>query len=192
MNFEIELKPHVGEMMSGGKLVEVEFDQFQIFVTGEDLEKVRGKKAELIGYVGKRIGSPINYLKVVLAFGQPTVKVFTRMIKAALIDVAKQRVAEAITSSEESKKLLVEVEALAEQEKQMVVAESQAKLAKQLADDAIEAANRELLDAQEILKQEQEASRKENEPDPSILADMTAPKIANDNGLADQANLQNL
>ena len=80
MDFQIELVDHVGERKTkSGQIVEVEFNQYQIMVTGERLKEIRGVDRELIGYVGKKPGAPINYLKVAAAFG-PAVKVFNTMI----------------------------------------------------------------------------------------------------------------
>lgn len=86
MNFEVELVPHVGERAG---VPVVEFSQYQIFVAGEDLKKVRGVDRELIGYVGTLPSNPINWLKVSLAFGESTRKVFEGMVREAL-DAAGQ------------------------------------------------------------------------------------------------------
>jgi hypothetical protein len=81
MNFEIELVPHIGERAG---VPVVGLNQYQIFVAGEDLKKVRGVDRELIGYVGKDKGNPINWLKVSLAFGESTRNVFDTMVREAL------------------------------------------------------------------------------------------------------------
>ena len=63
MEIKIELVPHVGEMQDPLLgLVEVEFDQFVVCASSENLTKVTGLRLLEIGYVGKSPGAPLNWL----------------------------------------------------------------------------------------------------------------------------------
>lgn len=163
MNFEIELRPHIGQCTSTGQPVEL--NQYLIVVTGPDLQKVRGKPEEMIGYVGKDAGNPINYLKVAAVFGEPTVKVFSQMIRTALLAKAKERVMAAQAASKEARKLREETEEFIAQQQQAGEDESAARDAMRLVDDAIAAANQDLVEADQIVLAEQAANREVSEPD---------------------------
>lgn len=165
MEFEIELEPHVGERMKDGVVQRVEFDQYQIFVTGEKLKELRGVERELIGYVGKKPGAPISYLKVALAFG-PSVKVFNTLVRAGLIAKRREAVQRAKEARAEAERLKAEAEQLAADEKALALEESESEAARQLALDAIDEATKELVEAEQLAADEQSVERRVSEPLP--------------------------
>jgi hypothetical protein len=199
MNFEIELRPHVGKRMRGGVEVEVEQDQYLIFVSGPDLEKVRGKKAEHIGFVGKKPGMPINYLKVAAAFGEGTVKVFSQMVRSALVAKARERIEQARQAAAEAEQLREESENLLRDHKDINVEAAVAREAVRISQDAIAAANQELLEAGEMTDAEILAARAANEPTDfygSTSGDAVGEKLpasaADSSDTAAEADSQNL
>lgn len=199
MNFEIELRPHVGKRMQDDVEIEVEMDQYMIFVTGADLEKARGKKAEHIGYVGKKPGMPINYLKVAAAFGESTVKVFSQMVRAALVAKARERIEAAKQAAAEAQQLRSESEAMLTELRGLSSEEAEAQKAMRISDEAIEAANLELLEAGELTNAEMQANRAANEPTDFYgtgEGDSAKTKLPADDGedgkAAAEANSQNL
>lgn len=164
MDFEIELRPHVGTRMDGDVEIVVEQDQYMIFVSGPGLQAARGKPSEHIGYVGKKPGMPINYLKVAAAFGESTVKIFSQMIRSALLAKARQRIEEAKQSAAEAHRLREESEGLLLEYQQLNAESAEIREAVRISDDAIAAANQELLEAGELTTAEQDVDRKVNEP----------------------------
>lgn len=63
MQLNIELVPHTGERQDDLLgTVEVEFDQYIIVAKSEQLTKATGRPLLELGYVGKKPGSPINFL----------------------------------------------------------------------------------------------------------------------------------
>lgn len=200
MNFEIELRPHVGQCTSTGEAIEL--NQYLIVVTGPDLQRARGKPEEMIGYVGKDAGNPINYLKVAAVFGEPTVKIFSQMIRAALLAKAKDRMAEATRAAEDAQRLREETDEFIESQREAGTDEAAANEAVQLVNDAITAANEDLQTASELARQEESANRVACEPDgfygeaagqpsESLPVD-AANSTAGDDELASEADLQNL
>lgn len=170
MDFEIELEPHIGERMVDGQVQQFELDQYQIVVTGEKLKEVRGVNRLLIGYVGKKPGAPINYLKVAAAFG-PSVKVFTQMVRHGLLAKLRERVARAREAQAEAEKLKEEADALAEEERALAAEADAADAARQLAEAAIEEASKELDEASQQVAKEESVERRAFEPDPAVIAE---------------------
>lgn len=195
MEFEIELRPHIGHRIEDGVEIEVEQNQYFIIVTGEKLPEIRGKAEEHIGYVGKNPGAPINYLKVALAFGKPTLAVFDRMIRAALIEKAKQRIAQAKADAAEAEKLKAEVEALAAEEKELESQRQEVRAAVAAAEGAVKAAEAEIREATILSQSETAVERKANHPDPVAVEEIrkAQEKVSSGtSGVSEEADSQNL
>lgn len=196
MNFEIELRPHVGTRMEGNMEIEVEQDQYMIFVTGPDLMSLRGRPSEHIGYVGKKPGMPINYLKVAAAFGESTVKIFSQMIRTALVEKARERIEQAKLAAIDAQKLRSEADSLLLDESQANAVDLEE--ITQLSEAAIEAANQELQDAGDLTEAESQTDRRVNEPTEfyGVIDDQPKTNVAvasdDDQSSESQADSQNL
>lgn len=165
MNFEIELRPHIGERrMPDGSLVKKELDQWMIFVSAPEMMAVRGRPEEHIGYVGKQPGMPINYLKVAAAFGQSSVQIFSQMVRVALLKKARERIDQARQAAEQAEALRAEADELIAEQRKLSADEAEAKSVQRIAEDAIEAANREILEAREVTAAEESTERMAHEP----------------------------
>lgn len=192
MDFQIELQPHIGERQVGGVVRTVEFDQYQIFVTGEKLKEARGVERELIGYAGKRPGAPIQYLKVVAAFGPAVTKMFSAMIRAAMLEKMRERVAKAREAREEAEQLRAEVEQFADEARKLAIEESDADAARKLAEEAIAEATKELEEASQGVVAEESSERPANEPNVGTLEESSrtnSKPTATIDELAEQQNL---
>lgn len=96
MNLQIELRPHVGkQVVSGLGEVDVEFDQYMIFITGQDYKKATGSDQLHAGYVAKQpkytcprtmqtFDTPINWLPVVNQWPPAVVDALSRSVQRAL------------------------------------------------------------------------------------------------------------
>lgn len=103
MNLEVELRPHVGkQMVPGLGEVDVVFDQYMIYITGQDYQKATGNKELHAGFVhkdpvykcpvtGNTFKPPINWLPVVNQWPQPVVDALSRSVQNALASMADAR-----------------------------------------------------------------------------------------------------
>jgi hypothetical protein len=188
VDFEIELEQHIGHRKVNGVVQQIEFNQYQIYVTGPKLKQIRGVDRELIGYVSKKLGSPINYLKVSAAFG-PSVKLFTQMVRAALVVKLKQQLAKAREAKSEAERLKQEADELADSDD---VSLRDAIALRQMASQAAEQAARELDEINQQVEREESQERKAFVPDvnPVIESNRTAADpLPSIDELADQQNL---
>lgn len=197
MNFDITLVPHCGEVMQDGVRVVVEFDQYMIFVSGAEgsedaFVSVRGRERELIGFVGKQPGAGINFLRVILAFGDGVASMFTQMVRMALLRAAKDRIKEAMLAVDEAK-------AIADEVNQFTGTDDDVVHAKQLADITVQAAMNEVGVAESLAMVEESTDRATGAPDPrvvrAILAETQGENTSStptENTVGDLANQQNL
>lgn len=203
MNFDIVLEPLRGEMNRDGAIITVEHDVYQIFVSGatgseEAFKQVRaGRSREMIGFVGKQPGAPINFLKVVLAFGDNSAKMFTMMIRQALVAKAKERIAAAREAASEAAEMVEEAKALLAEQRELQMEEVDALEAKQLAELAMQEAFDEISVASGLVDAEEATDRPASAPDRSvvnaILAEAAEPqRSSGDDTVGDMADLQNL
>jgi hypothetical protein len=98
MNLEIELRPHTGKKnVVGLGEIDVEFDQYMIFITGADYKAATGLDQLHAGYVhkksvvvdpktGKQYKPPINWLPVILQWPQAIVDKLSAAVQKALAD----------------------------------------------------------------------------------------------------------
>lgn len=96
MKLEIELRPHVGkQVVPGLGEVDVEFDQYMIFVTGAEYTAATGIKALHVGYVakspvnncprtGQSLKNPVNWLPIVNQWPPAVVDALSRSVQSAL------------------------------------------------------------------------------------------------------------
>jgi hypothetical protein len=203
VNFDITLEPLRGEMNRDGAIITVEHDVYQIFVGGatgseEAFKQVRaGRSREMIGFVGKQPGAPINFLKVVLAFGDNSAKMFTMMIRQALVAKAKERITAAREAASEAAEMVEEAKALLAEQRELQMEEVDALEAKQLAELAMQEAFDEISVAGGLMDAEEATDRPASAPDRSvvnsILAEAASPqRSSGDDAVGDMADLQNL
>ena len=96
MNLEVELRPHIGkQFVPGLGEVEIEHDQYMIYVTGEDYTKATGIKELHAGYVCKNpvnncprtgisVKNPINWLPVVNQWPPAIIEKLSQSVQNAL------------------------------------------------------------------------------------------------------------
>jgi len=204
VNFDITLEPHRGERMNDAGVREVvEMDQYLIFVSGaagsEDaFREVRGGRSrEHIGYVGKKPGAPINFLKVVLAFGDHSSKMFTLMVRQALMAKARERMEEAAQSAKDAAALAEQAKELVVQQRELQLQESDALAAQQMAELAMAESLREMDEAQGVIALEESTDRPASAPDRAVVNAILAegrnpPKESSFDSVADLADSQNL
>jgi hypothetical protein len=203
VNFDITLEPLRGDMIRGGVTVTVEHDLYQIFVSGsegseEAFKQAReGRSRELIGFVGKQPGAPINFHRVVLAFGDHTAKLFTAMVRQALMTKARERIEVARAAAKEAEAMAEQAKALLEEQKALELEESDALAAKQLAELAMAEAYREMESAEYLAAKEDATVRPAATPDRAvvnaILAEgKQAKREPGPDTVGDLADLQNL
>src|SRR5574343_1568037 len=100
MNLEVQLEPHVGKkLVPGLGEVDVEFDQYMIFITGADYKKATGIDKLHAGYVnnqpvvtcprtGVTVQSPVNWLPVVNQWPSAIIEKLTQSVQNALATVS--------------------------------------------------------------------------------------------------------
>lgn len=174
----IVLKAWFGETPDGQVL---EKPSFQIFVEGEVVEQRRqGRKTELIGFVAKEPGLPINFLPVVDAF-RDLIPHFEVQIRTALLEWRSAQKAAA-----EAK--------LAELQQSVDAASDD--LTKQFAEDALQAAQSMLQSAEQAHQIELSVKRTGNAPDEEAIEqvrkDLQKPAEPVDQSEDPDANEQNL
>lgn len=195
MSIEVTLVPHVGSYRDPeGREVKVEHDQFIVQVSGDTVEKIRGKPFEQIGYVSKKPGKPIVYLKVAAVFGEFKA-VIDQAVRAALIEHAKARVEAARAATAEAEKVKAEVDeflgGIAEEARQ----EKDARAAKLHAEAGVAAAEKALRDAMEKAGAEGSGGFREGKhPDPKVLEELNQDggNVVEDSTEDDLADSQNL
>lgn len=176
----IVLQAWFGETPTGQKL---EKPSFQIFVEGSVVTERRGKDVvrELIGFVSKEPGRPINFLPVIAAF-RDLIPHFEVQIRTALLEWRAEQKAEA------EKKVA---------ELQKSVAAANDDLTKSFAEDALQSAQ-SLLQSAEVQHQvEAGVKRTGNAPDEAAIEqlrkDLQKPVEESTDGSDDpDANEQNL
>lgn len=203
MNFDITLEPLRGETNRDGAIITVEHDVYLIFVSGaegseEAFKQVRaGRSREHIGFVGKQPGAPINFLKVVLAFGDQSAKMFTMMVRQALVAKAKERITAAREAAAEASAMVEEANALLAEQQALQMEEVDALAAKQLAELAVQEAFAEISAATGQADAEEATDRPASAPDRAVvnamLAEAASPRRSSgDDTVGDMADLQNL
>ena len=197
MDFKIQLRDHLGERKSReGVISKIDFNQYQIFVIGgEELKKLRGKEEELIGYVSKRPGDPICYIKSAAAYGEPTLKIFNQLIRSELLSKLREVIAAAKEARAEAEALKAETEQMASQQLELETEKMYIEQASRMAIDAIAESDTKLREASEAIKLESASDRSADIPVPDAVA-ATKGTLAVDSGdsqsEADLANAQNL
>jgi hypothetical protein len=150
---QVVLQQWFGELPDG---TQIEKTSFQIFIEGPEVSARRGKDIngndivrELIGFVGKNPGEPVNFL--------PVIDAFRDLLPQIRVQIAQGLIQWREAELEKAKQLLAEAEAMGGNSGDAIV--------QQFSDQAKQAAAESLAKAEESLAVETKFARSSEAPD---------------------------
>lgn len=178
----IVLQQWFGESLDGSG-TKIEKSSFQIFIEGPEVTNRRGATItrELIGFVGKNPGEPINFL--------PVIDAFRDLLPQIRVQIAQGLIQWREAELEKAKQLMAEAEAMGGDSGGLGDA-----IIQQFADQAKQAAAEALAIAEQNHAVEQKFARSSDAPDPEsikqFVESITKPAGEADTGeTADDQNL---
>jgi hypothetical protein len=173
---QVVLQQWFGELPDGTK---IEKPSFQIFIEGPEVTERRGTGIvrELIGFVGKNPGEPVNFL--------PVIDAFRDLLTQIRIQIAQGLIQWREAELEKAKQLLAQAEAMSG---------SGDAITEQYADQALQAASEAVAKATENHAVEQTFARSSDAPDPEAIKQFveSITKPASEAETGESADDQNL